>query len=554
MPTRPSQGERVVGSVPSPPNSASQRAAVLVVEDHQANLMAMGAVLEGLDVDMVPASNGEEALWAVLRQEFALVLLDIRLPELGGFEVAELMRQHESTRHVPIIFVTAHDQSQRDIHRGYALGAVDFVFKPFAPDILRAKVQVFVQLREQTRRVAQLEREAADRRLADARQEWDSASLREQVEAQRDIAAALEAADRRKDEFLAVLAHELRNPLAPVVTGLALVRLQTQGMESVSRTCEVMDRQVRHLVRLIDDLLDVSRIARGKVQLRREPIDVRACIEQAIETQQPAAEDAEHRIHVELPERPVICIADSVRLTQVVANLLANAVRYTPRAGNIYVSANMEGPDVLIHVRDDGIGISKEMLPRIFETFVQERIGDAGLGLGLTLVKEIVTRHGGSVSVRSEGAGLGSEFEVRLSRSESARMETAAATDRDCGSGSARLRILVVEDQPDISQMTRVLLESWGHEVDVAHTGFEGVTLAITLRPDVILLDIGLPDIDGYTVARQIRADLGDACGRLIALTGFGQAEDRERAREAGFDDYLVKPAPPEALRRALSP
>jgi CheY-like chemotaxis protein/two-component sensor histidine kinase len=308
---------------------------------------------------------------------------------------------------------------------------------------------------------------------------------------------------------------------------------------------------VMHLVRLIDDLLDVSRIARGKVQLQLEPLDVRKCIEQAVETHAAAADEAGHRLHVTLPDHPLVCMADPVRVIQIVSNLIANSVRYTPPGGDIHVSALAERGRVLISVRDNGVGISPELLPRIFDTFVQERIGDAGLGLGLTLVKQVATLHNGTVAVRSEGKGLGSEFEVSLPE-RAATVESREPTAATMEGASVPLRVLVVEDQVDISAMTQDLLQGWGHEVHVAYTGFDGVALAKTLRPDVVLLDIGLPDIDGFAVANQIRAGLGRATARLVAVTGFGNADYRARAQEAGFDDYLVKPAPPDALRLAV--
>jgi CheY-like chemotaxis protein len=251
-------------------------------------------------------------------------------------------------------------------------------------------------------------------------------------------------------------------------------------------------------------------------------------------------------------DEPLVCDADRVRVTQIVNNLLTNAVRYTDAGGAIEVEAALDGPDAVILVRDNGKGIPEAMLERIFDTFVQEQIGDAGLGLGLTLVKEVVTMHGGCVQARSEGKGHGAEFEVRLPRLPGHTIAADLDALRSPELAAAPLRVLIVEDQRDIGATTQALLEAWGHQVHVAHDGREGIALATSLRPDIVLLDIGLPDIDGYGVAERIRDELGAARPRLVAVTGFGQVRDRARAQEAGFDEHLVKPAQPDALRDAL--
>ena len=538
--------------------SAHGRASVLVVDDDPRNLQAVEAALEDLDVDLTMVTSADEALREVLRHEHALAVLDVRLPASGGFEVAEMIRARASTRHIPIIFLTAYG-AEGDIRRAYELGAADYLAKPFAPEVLRAKVQVFVELRnrtvevvEQARRLRVLEGQAAERRLEQAMREWETVGLRKEIERERRLNARLEEADRRKDEFLAVLAHELRNPLSPLVMGLELMRNDVQGVPRAEKTCAAMSRQVGHLVRLVDDLLDVSRISMGKIEMRREPIDLRGCIEDAIETCAPALAQAGHRLEVDLGDVELVSHADRARVTQIATNLLTNAIRYTPPGGEIHVSACLEAADVVLRVRDNGIGIEPEMRDRIFETFVQAHVGAGGLGLGLTLVKQVVSLHGGEVIARSEGRGLGSEFEVRLPRLD-AKPEVATETRPALEAVPDPLRVLIVDDNEDLREIEREMLSSWGHDVHVAHDGTQAIEAATTWKPDAILLDIGLPDLDGYTVAERIRAQMGADCPLLVALTGFGRKEDRDRAHRAGFDAHLVKPPLPEDLRDVLA-
>ncbi len=536
------------------------RSEILVVEDDPRNVMAIEAALGGIGAELVVAKSADAALRLVLDRDFCVVLLDLRLPDAEGFEVAELIRGRLSSRHLPIIFLTAFGHSPDEVRRGYELGAVDYIIKPFAPEELRSKVRVFVELRHRAMQLrvrdAQLRRleiETAARRMEEARLEWEAAALWKEIQRERGEKARLEEADRRKDEFLAVLAHELRNPLTPLVTGVELVRAGTQGNETVAAACDAMARQLSHLVRLVDDLLDVSRISQGKVALKREPMDVRACVQHAVEMCRPTLDRAGHHLHVAAGDDPLVCNADRVRITQVVSNLLANAIRYTPPNGNVWISAAREGEHVVIRVRDDGIGIEPAMLDRVFETFVQEQAGGGGLGLGLTLVKQVAELHGGRVRARSDGKGKGSELEVELPLASAVADHGDASVATPSKTDAAALRVLVIEDNEDIRVLTQMMLESWGHAVETAGTGAEGIEAALARRPDAVLLDVGLPDTDGYVVARTIREALGEACPRLVAVTGFGQPEDRERAREAGFDDHLVKPSSPEVMRCALA-
>jgi len=556
---------------PGPPPGADlqwqpeiEPANVLVVDDEPANLQAVEAALDGIPAEIISVTSGREALRVLLQHNVALILLDVQLPTLDGFETAQLIRERPRTRHVPIIFLTAYSHNEGDIRKGYELGAVDYLFKPFVPEVLRAKVQAFIDLRNRTAEVRaqaqqlqELERQASERRLRAARQQWEATTLRREMEEQRRINAQLEEADQRKDEFIAVLAHELRNPLAPLVTGLRLIRLDERCTDSIARACEIMNRQVQHLTRLVDDLLDVSRITRGKVELKLAQLDLRTAIEQAVEACTPAADAAKHTLEVSLPDQPLYSYADPARVTQMISNLLSNAVRYTKKGGKLSVEARVDGSEAVILVRDNGQGIAPDMLDRVFEMFVQERIGGSGLGLGLTLVDQVASLHGGRVSARSEGPGQGSEFEVRLPLlppdqqtdlpSEPSRGHVAASTRQQ-----QALRIVLVEDQEAIAETTQALLEAWGHQVHVANTGRAGIELVASVRPDIALLDIDLPDIDGYQVARGIHERLGEQRPVLVAHTGFGQARDRQRAREGGFDDLMVKPVRPERLLEVL--
>jgi signal transduction histidine kinase/DNA-binding response OmpR family regulator len=364
--------------------------------------------------------------------------------------------------------------------------------------------------------------------------------------------SAAEAAGRAKDEFLAMLGHELRNPLSPILTALQLLRLR--GVTGVERERTIIERQVRHMVALVDDLLDVSKIARGTVQLKREPVDLADVVAKAIEMTSPAIDERRHVLTVEMP-RGLSVDGDPARLAQVVANLLSNAAKYTDPGGAIGVSGVEEGTDVVLRVRDDGTGIEPEMLPRIFDPFSQERQAmdrsQGGLGLGLAIVRSLVQAHGGTVSASSAGKGRGAELTVRLPRAEQrqeepggARAASPAALARGPG-----LRVLVVDDNADAADMLADLLSALGHVAAVAFDGPHALETARTFRPDVVLLDLGLPVMDGFEVIERLRADPLLAGARVVAISGYGQQPDRERTRAAGFAAHLVKPIDLDALR-----
>jgi signal transduction histidine kinase len=386
----------------------------------------------------------------------------------------------------------------------------------------------------------------------------DNVSLsRERAELlQREQAARerAEAANQAKDEFLAMLGHELRNPLSPILTAVQLLKLR--GDAGSARECVIIERQAQHLVRLVDDLLDVSRITRGKVELRKQPTDIAAVINSAVEIASPLLEQKRHRLHLDVG-RQLYVDGDAVRLSQVIANLLTNAARYTSAGGDIHVTAALADGAVVVKVRDNGIGIPAELLPRVFDLFVQGQRhshgAQGGLGLGLTLVRTLVGMHGGTVRAESAGQNAGSAFTVRLpalspAAVTSARREPAASAPA-VGPGQ---RILIVDDNVDAGQLLSETLREQGHTTALAHDGPSALSLARAFQPELAILDIGLPVMDGYELATQLRATLGTDAPRMIALTGYGQEHDHQRSRDAGFIAHLVKPVDAHTLLQVI--
>jgi signal transduction histidine kinase/ActR/RegA family two-component response regulator len=404
------------------------------------------------------------------------------------------------------------------------------------------------------------ERRAALSLLEDAVQaralaEDSLARLRDREEQLRQSEEALRDADHRKDEFLALLAHELRNPLAPIRYALAANRKAERTPEQRRWADEIMERQVTHMSRLLDDLLDISRITRGKLELKKVPAELTSVLSAAIETARPLLDAKQHTLALEFPREAMRLEADPVRLAQVFSNLLINAAKYTDPHGNIQLNARREGEEIVVSVRDNGIGISAQMMPRLFTMFAQEEgIGDrteGGLGVGLALVRGLVALHGGTLRAHSEGPGCGSEFVVRLPVSEPALAipQLSDAADTVAGIG---LRVLVADDNRDAADTCASLLESWGHHVQTAYSGRQVLELAEIFRPHAMLLDIGLPDLSGYILAKRIRESTWGGRILLVAVTGWGQDEDRRRAYEAGFDHHLAKPVAAEAIESVL--
>ena len=364
-----------------------------------------------------------------------------------------------------------------------------------------------------------------------------------------------EEADRRKDEFLATLAHELRNPLAPIRNSVTVLRL-SGAAQPAAQVWEMMDRQVDHMVRLVDDLMEVSRITRGKIELRKDAIDLADVIAAAVEASRPLIESARHELTLALPPEPLVVEADAMRLAQVFSNLLNNAVRYTDAGGRIAVAAAREGELAVVTVSDSGIGIPPEALARVFDMFVQANARDSraqtGLGIGLTLVRSLVEMHGGTVAARSPGVGRGSEFVVRLPLA--ARQASAASAASTLARGIPGLpRVLVVDDNKDAAQSLAALLQLLGAEVRITHDGAAALDALEPFRPSAVFLDLGMPGMDGYETARHIRARPDLEGTKIVALTGWGQESDRRRTAAAGFDHHLVKPADIASLRAVLA-
>jgi PAS domain S-box-containing protein len=371
---------------------------------------------------------------------------------------------------------------------------------------------------------------------------------------------ALRDADRRKDEFLAMLAHELRNPLAPIRNGLQILKIPGLPRGQLDRAREILERQVGHMTRLIDDLLDVSRITRGKVQLAREPLELAAIIGRAVEVARPLLDARRHQLTVSLPAEPVRVDGDAVRLAQVFANLLNNAAKFMAEGGEVAVTAQQADGEVAVCVRDKGVGIRSDMINQVFELFTQVdptlARSQGGLGIGLTLVRSLVEMHGGRVEALSEGLGKGSTFVVRLPTladpSRGGKEGPLAAARAEAADGRPHSRILVIEDNRDSALMLAELVRAWGHEVHMAYDGVAGLLAARDLQPQIVLLDIGLPGMNGYEVARELRKTPGLEESLIVALTGYGQVEDRQRAQASGVNVHLVKPADPDVLQPLL--
>ena len=559
---------------------------VLLVDDQPARLMSYDAILSVLGHNLVHARSGTEALSRLMEMDYAAILLDINMPGMDGFETAALIHQHPRFEKTPIIFVTAVHVTDLDRLKGYELGAVDYVYVPVVPEILRGKVQVLIELYRQRRELERLNislaaanealqaekaRELGALNLTLARANTElaeiNATLQEQILERERAQWELEAADRRKDDFLAMLSHELRNPLAAIQGSIELMQRKAIEDPQLLWARDVMARQNRHLTRLIDDLLDVSRITRGKLTLQREPVELREIAQFAIETVKPLIDERRHAFEIDLPDEPLHVDGDAVRLTQIVGNLLTNAAKYTEEGGSIRLSiGRVRGADgnseqALINVVDNGRGIAPDAMPRLFEPSTHEdRLNSGahgGLGLGLIVVRGLAEMHGGVVEARSEGTGRGSVFTVRLPamppQALTLTVQPAGKTSAEPVEAASGLRILVVDDNQDSAISMTLLLELQGHEVHIAHAGQTALRVASEKRPDVILLDIGMPGMNGYEVARQLRSQDGFADTLLVAITGYGRPSDVIQTQSAGFDHHLVKPVDYDKLQAVLA-
>ncbi len=676
-----------------------EKSSILIVDDLPEKLLVFETVLEDLGQNLVFVRSGNEALREVLKREFAVILLDVNMPDIDGFETASLIRKYKRSAHTPIIFITAYaDEIQTT--QGYSLGAVDYILSPVVPEVLRTKVKVFVDLHIMQRRVrrqadervalaaAEAARRAAEentrrsnflsqasrvlsgsldvvvglnrlvelvvpvigesavvmlRADSSASGDWvrcvqgslaggESASISEcrpedlpwslrdtfarvidtrssiaqgstltvplligeralgalavtgsgepldrpvledlasraaialenarlyrsleaEIVERRQAQTKLQEANQRKDEFLAMLSHELRNPLAPIRNAIEVIRRIAAPEPRLKWATDVTDRQVNHLTRLVEELLDVARISQGKIVLQMEPIDLLSVIAQGVETVRPFIDARRHTLSIKVPDGPVWLRGDFARLSQVVANLLNNAAKYTEEGGRIQLSLVVQPGQAIITVRDNGMGIEPELLPNVFELFEQGKRSldrsQGGLGVGLTLVQRLVQLHNGEVEVTSQGLGEGAEFRVLLPcLSEVRQPETASSGPLTAGPVEG-CRVLVVDDNRDAAETVAMFLELAGHEVKSVNDGPQALTSAAVFAPEVVVLDIGLPGMDGYEVARRMRQLPETRASLLIALTGYGQKGDQAQARAAGFDHHLVKPADPSAV------
>ena len=564
------------------------KVSILLVDDQPSRLLTYESVLDGFGWNLVSARSGLEALDKLMRQEFAVVLLDVSMPDMDGFEAARLIHEHPRFEKTPIIFVTGVHVSELDRLTGYKVGAVDYVSIPVVPEILRGKVAVLVELYLKRRELRELNRtlasaneqlaaantnlqaektrelETLNRVLQRANTELEQANrtLQSEIAERTRVEQALKAADRHKDEFLAMLAHELRNPLAPILNAVQLIRKKPLTDPQLLWSRDVIERQLGHLTRLVDDLLDVSRITRGKINLSRETVEVADLVARAVETVQPLIAERGHQLHLSVAPQSIRVFGDPLRLTQAVGNVLSNAAKYTENGGQISLTARQVDDRVEIRVQDTGIGIPTDMQPVIFDMFTQLNVptgrAQSGLGIGLALVRKLLEMHGGSVSAFSEGNGRGSEFLITLpvipSEITAGNGRTAVGLDSNVGGETAqvRRRILVADDNSDALESLATLLELGGHEVFSAANGALALESAERNLPEVALLDIGMPKLDGYEVARRIRAQPWGRRITLVALTGWGQESDRRRSGEAGFDSHLVKPLDLDKLTALL--
>jgi len=553
---------------------------ILLVDDQPARLLTYRAILEPLGHNLVAVNSGLEALEALMKQDFAVVLLDVKMPGMDGFETAALIHDHPRFENTPIIFVTGVHVTEFDRLKGYKAGAIDYVYIPVVPEILRSKVAVLIELDRQRRALQNVNKELAEsiRRLEDANHALQSEKTRELEEintqlkrANEDLSVAnqtleneireriraetsLKEAVVKRDEFLAMLSHELRNPLSPLRNASHMLMQGDTQDPKIIWSRGVIARQLKHMIRLVDDLLDVSRIARGKIVLLSETVKLAEVLAAAVETVQPLLEQKRQQLEMDAGSAELTVRGDPVRLAQVIGNLLHNAAKYTGEGGKIVLAARSAEGRAEIVIRDSGIGIPPEAMPRIFELFTQiptERASTSGgLGIGLALVRALVELHGGEIRAASAGIDQGSEFTVRLPLLGAANdpVETINTPEKTEVAMPVRRNILIADDNQDALESLALMLRMEGHEVHCASDGEEALMLAGQRKPEIVVLDVGMPKLDGCEVARRIRAESWGRGAVLVALTGWGQEVDRRRSREAGFDMHLVKPVDPATL------
>ncbi len=472
---------------------------ILLVDDEARNLDALESILEDPSYRLLRTDDAERALRLLLENDVAAIVLDIKMPGVSGLELAQLIKGTKRFREIPILFLTAYLVDDNDVLSGYGAGAVDYLTKPVNPQILRHKVAVFAELFRKTRALSELN-ENLEVRVQERTAELEKSE------------AALREANKQKDLFLATLAHELRNPLAPLRTGLDLLLNNPERPASMERVLVTMNRQLDHMVRLIDDLLDVARISRGTLEIRREPADLSAVLERAIETASPSFTRRGQSVKLDA-DATVRALVDPTRIAQIVGNLLTNASKHSPPGAAVRVQLRRRGDTAVIDVVDEGAGIPAHQLERVFDMFTKidrpVQSTNDGLGIGLALSRFLAERHGGTLNAASAGDGHGSTFTLAIPMGDV--QVTAAPAVQDGANGAAPppsrpggLRVVVVEDNEDSAELMADWIQQLGHDVRVAYTGPDAVTAILESRPDVVLCDIGLPGIDGVEVCRRV--------------------------------------------------
>ncbi len=528
------------------PESASP-ATVLLVDDDARNLFALESVLEGENYAIAKAQTGDEALLALMTQEFAAIVLDVQMPEVNGIELARLIKQRRRTQHIPIIFLTAHYREDEDVVLAYDVGAVDYLTKPINPAVLRSKVNVFVDLFRKTQALAALNAklEAQNTLL---QREAEERMRRIKAEAAR---AEAEAENAAKDRFLAMLSHELRTPLTPIVYAVALLEKDQNCPPHIQEALATIRRNVGVEARLIDDLLDLARVRSGKLTLRKELVDAHDILRDAIAICLADSGQRNDRLIEQIEAEHTQLEADPARLRQIFWNLVSNAVKFTPDEGKILIRTTNSDGCLLVEVSDTGSGIEPHKLSRIFDAFEQAtRNSSGGLGLGLAICKALVELHGGAIEARSAGPGSGASFIVKLpcpAVTKSKKSSDAASTTR-----LRAIRILVVDDHRDTAESLRMVLAEQGHEVRAAASISQALKVAENYEFDILISDIGLPDGHGTELLARLRS----ATARQIlgiAMSGFGMEDDRQRSRQAGFAEHLTKPVELAVLNQAVT-
>ncbi|MEN0039649.1 MAG: response regulator [Cellvibrio sp.] len=492
-------------------------ALVLNVDDSDGARYAKSRILTHAGLRVIEASNGEDAIARAHAEMPDLILLDVKLPDINGMEVCRRLKENPSTKAILILQTSASFIDPSDKVRALDGGADNYLVEPIEPDELIANVKALLRL-------GRVERELRDM-------------------------------DRRKDEFLATLAHELRNPLGPIRTSVELLRrLDPTALAAQEHARNTIQRHTDHLVRLVDDLLDVARISQGKISLRHEAVNLRTAIDNAVETSTQAINNKGHSLEVVFPSEPIQVCGDQVRLSQIVANLLLNAAKFTEPGGRIGLYVDLQKQGARIRITDNGIGIEAGAINAIFNLFSQhghlsDQVQD-GLGIGLSLVKNLVSLHGGTVTAISDGLGKGSTFEIVLPVLSQTQIDAKCKMAEQPEVSSEVKKVLIVDDNVDAADTLAQLLGMTGHSVKVAYTGQQAIDIAAQFPADIIFLDIGLPDMSGYEVAAQLRALPNGKQFTLIALTGYGQEQDRSNAFASGFDDHFAKPVDFDKLRK----